>query len=54
MEWKQNPGPGVEAEKVLQVCVAGAIETSHRELTVTPVDAGSITAVIMLKREIGL
>jgi hypothetical protein len=37
---KKNLGSGVEAEKILQVCVAGVTEISNRELNVTRVDAG--------------
>jgi len=45
-EVEKNPGPG---EKILQVCVAGATQMSNRELSVTRVEAGSITVVVMLK-----
>ena len=46
---EKNLGPGVEAEKMLQVCVVGATEISNPGLSVTRVEAGSITAVVMLK-----
>ena len=35
--------------KFCKFCVVGATEISNRELSVTRVDAGSITAVVMLK-----
>jgi len=35
--------------KFCKFCVVGAIEISNRELNVTRVDAGSITAVVLLK-----
>jgi len=45
-EVEKNPGPGVEAEKIFVACAA---EISNREHTVTRVDAGSISAVVMLQ-----
>ena len=46
---EKHSGPGVKFEKILQVCVAGAIEISNRKLSVTIADASSITAVVILK-----
>ena len=46
---EKTPGPVVEAEKILQFLWEGATEISNQELNVTRVDAGSITAVVMLK-----
>ena len=46
---EKNPGSGVEAEKIMQFFVAGETEISNRQLNVTSVEAGSITAVAILK-----
>ena len=43
------PGPGVQAEKIMQVLCSGCNINLNQELNVTSVDAGSITAVVMLK-----
>jgi len=46
----KNPGPGVKADKILQVLCRGCdTETSNRELNVTCVDAASIITVLILK-----
>jgi hypothetical protein len=46
---EKNPGPGVEAEKILQVLCSRSDRNFNQELNVTYVDAGSITAVAILK-----
>jgi hypothetical protein len=46
---EKNPGPSVEAETILQFLCTSGTEISNWELNVTHVDAGSITAVVMLK-----
>jgi hypothetical protein len=46
---EKNPGPGVEAENIVQVVCSGCDRNLKPELHVTRVDAGSVTAVVMLK-----
>jgi len=46
---EKNPGPGVQVEKIMQVLCSRCDRISNQELNVTRVDAGSITAVVMLK-----
>jgi hypothetical protein len=45
---EKNPGSVVEAEKFCKFCVAGAAEISNRELNITRVDGGTITAVVII------
>jgi hypothetical protein len=46
---KKNSGPGVEVEKILQVSCSRSNRNLNQKLNVTHVDAGSITAVVILK-----
>jgi hypothetical protein len=43
---EKTSGPGVEAEKIMGVLCSGC---DRKELNVTHVDVGSITAVVLLK-----
>jgi len=44
---EKNPGPGVEAENIVQVVCSGCDRNLKPELHVTCVDAGSVTAVVI-------
>ena len=46
---EKNPGPGVEAEKILQVLCSRSNRNLNQKFNVTCVDVGSITAVVILK-----
>ena len=48
-EGDKIPAPGVKAEKICKLCVAGAADISNRELNVTRVAGGSITVVVIIK-----
>jgi hypothetical protein len=45
----ENPGPAVEAEKILHILCSGRDRNFKSELNVTCVDASSITAMMTLK-----
>jgi hypothetical protein len=49
---EKNPGPAVEDEKIMQVCVAGATETLNRKLSVIRVDAGSNNSCGSVKAQV--
>ena len=46
---EKSPGPGVKAEKILQIIFSGCDRNLKSELNVTRVEAGSISTVITLK-----
>ena len=49
MEWRKILDLVWRLRKFCKFCVAGATEISNRELNVTLVEAGAITAVVLLK-----
>jgi hypothetical protein len=53
MGWREILDLVWRLRKFYKFCVAGATEISNREISVTLVDAGPITAVVMSKREWG-
>jgi hypothetical protein len=46
---EKNPGPGVEAEKIMQVVCSECDRNLKSGTQCDTMDAGSITAVVMLK-----